>query len=473
MAIPTTTPAPVKRAILADGGGPVLGVLYVCRMHRRFVVVTLCFVQFVDVLGVTSATTAIPAILHGLNASDTAAGPVATAYAMFFGGLLVLGSRLGDKYGHRRMLLWGIVLFSLVSVVGASATGIGQLVAARALQGAAAAFSVPSALRLVLHSAPGEGDRRAALALWSASGAAAGASGFIVGGILAQEWGWRSVFWVNAPVGALLIIGVLALVPALPAESRRQPLDIAGAGLMIASVMAIVSGGSLIESTPMRVLGIVLVLAGCALGGLFVLRQRRANVPLIPVAAFSSRNLRIGTMVSFVNTGTTSSTMVLATLLLQNKLGATPVQAGLSLISFSLLVILGSLLSKRLSDRLPPHRSAALGLATIAGGCAILVITYGTWAGVAAGAAVAGAGIGISSVAGTTIGTKIPDHLTGSASGVLNTGAQLGTAIGVAVLLLMATTVQLGPFQGTALAWAAAAVIALSTAFWVNRTAAR
>jgi MFS family permease len=91
-------------------------------MHRRFVVVTLCLVQFVDVLGVTSATTAIPAILHGLNASDAAAGPIATAYARFFGGLLVLGSRLGDKYGHRRMLLCGIVLFSLVSIVGASAT---------------------------------------------------------------------------------------------------------------------------------------------------------------------------------------------------------------------------------------------------------------------------------------------------------------------------------------------------------------
>jgi MFS family permease len=106
-------------------------------------------VQFVDVLGVTSAMTAIPAILHGLNAPDAAAAPVATVYATFFGGLLILGSRLGDKYGHRRLLLIGLLLFSLVSVVRATAAGIGQLLAARALQGAAAAVSVPSALRLL------------------------------------------------------------------------------------------------------------------------------------------------------------------------------------------------------------------------------------------------------------------------------------------------------------------------------------
>lgn len=441
-------------------------------MRRRLVLVFLCLVQFVDVLGVTSATTAIPAMLHGLNAPDAAAAPVATVYAMFFGGLLILGSRLGDKYGHRRLLLIGIVLFSLVSVVGAAAADIGQVLAARALQGAAAAFSVPSALRLLLHSASSESTRRTALALWSASGAAAGASGFIVGGVLAQTWGWRSVFWVNAPIGGLLIVGILTLVPALAPENRRQRLDVVGAVLMIAAVMAIVAGGSLIEAAALRILGIVLVVSGGAFGVIFVFRQRLAAVPLIPVDAFVSPNLRAGTVVSFVNTATTSSTMVLATLLLQNRLGATPVQAGLSLISFSLAVIVGSYLSKPLSDSIRPHRMAAVGLGTIAVGSAFLVITYGTWWGIVSGAAISGAGIGISSVAGTTIGTDVPDHLTGSASGVLNTGAQLGTAIGVAALVLVASSFTLGPIQGTAVAWAAAGFAAAAAALWINRAPA-
>lgn len=442
-------------------------------MHRRLVVFTLCLVQFVDVLGVTSATTAIPAIVHGLNASDMAAGPIATAYATFSAdcwcsapGLAISTGTGACCCGESSCFRWFRSWARRRPVLANS----WQPVRFKEPQ-------PPSRCPLLfVYCFTPRPVRMTAVRPWR-SGAPPGLQPvlpvFIVGGILAQEWGWRSVFWVNAPIGVLLIVGLLACVPALPPESRRQPLDIAGACLMIAAVMAIVSGGSLIESAQMRVLGIVLVVTGAASGGLFVLRQRQTAVPLIPIDAFTSRNLRIGTIVSFVNTGTTSPTMVLATLLLQNELGATPVQAGMSLISFSLAVILGSMLSKPLSDRIPPHRLAAIGLATIAAGCASLVITYGTWWGVAAGAAVAGAGIGISSVAGTSIGTKIPDHLAGSASGVLNTGAQLGTAVGVAALLLMAPAIHLGPFQGTALGWAAAAAIALSAAFWVGRAAAR
>src|SRR4051794_9714085 len=164
----------------------------------RLRVATLCGVQFVDVLGVTSAITAIPATLRGVSAPAAAAPILATVYAMCFGGLLVLGARLGDRHGHRRVLLCGMVAFALVGVLGASAQSIVQVVAARGLQGAAAAISVPSALRLLL-DAPGE--RRGALAAWSAAGAAAGALGLLVGGVLSEVFGWRAVFWVNLPVG--------------------------------------------------------------------------------------------------------------------------------------------------------------------------------------------------------------------------------------------------------------------------------
>src|SRR4051794_39577368 len=183
----------------------------------RLRVATLCGVQFVDVLGVTSANTAIPATLRGVTAPPAAAPILATVYAMFFGALLVLGARLGDRYGHRRMLLGGTVAFALVGLVGASAQDVIQVVVARGLQGAAAAMSVPSALRLLLDAAPGPAERRDALAAWSASGAAAGALGLLVGGVLADVFGWRAVFWVNVPVGIVLVVALrLVVAPSAP-----------------------------------------------------------------------------------------------------------------------------------------------------------------------------------------------------------------------------------------------------------------
>src|SRR3954465_6704497 len=133
-------------------------------MDMRLRLTVLCGVQFVDVLGVTSAITAIPAILRGVDAPPAAAAILATAYAMCFGGLLVLGARLGDRHGHRRMLLAGIAAFARAGLVGAAAPGVAGAGAARGLKGAGAAVSVPSALRLLLAASPG----RDALAAWSA-----------------------------------------------------------------------------------------------------------------------------------------------------------------------------------------------------------------------------------------------------------------------------------------------------------------
>jgi MFS family permease len=148
-------------------------------------------VQFVDVLGVTVVVTALPAMLSGLGAPSSATALVVTAYAMFFGGLLMLAARLGDRYGHRRVLLIGLTDFGLASLLAATATSVLALVAARCLQGAAAALSVPTALRLLLAATPDEDQRRRALAGWSAAGAAAGASGYLVGGVLTNLAGWR------------------------------------------------------------------------------------------------------------------------------------------------------------------------------------------------------------------------------------------------------------------------------------------
>src|SRR5919107_3586337 len=251
-------------------------------MSFRRPVAVLCGVQFVDVLGVTSAVTAIPAMLSGVSAPAEATPILATVYAMFFGGLLMLGARLGDRYGHRRVLLIGCAAFAIVGLVGAAAQEIVQLVAARGLQGAAAAISVPSALRLLLDAAPEPADRRTALAAWSASGAAAGALGLLVGGVLTEVFGWRAVFWVNVPVGILLVIAVRVVVPRSAPGRNRPRLDAAGAALLTGAVITLIVGASLIESPHSRAAGGLLAVAGLAAGAGFVAQQRRAREPLVP-----------------------------------------------------------------------------------------------------------------------------------------------------------------------------------------------
>ena len=429
----------------------------------RWQVAALCGVQFVDVLGVTSAITAIPAMLAGVAAPAAATPIVATVYAMFFGGLLIVGARLGDRFGHRKVLLAGTIAFTCVGVVGASAQEIVQLVAARALQGGAAAISVPSALRLLLDAAPEQPARRGALAAWSASGAAAGAVGFLVGGLLAEILGWRAVFWINVPVGLLLVVGIRLLVPPSTPDGRGAKVDLVGGFLLVAAVMAITVGASLVEDPARRTGGGLLAVGGLVGGATFVAHQRRARNPLVPQAAFASANLRTGTVVSFVNTATTSSAGVLATLFLQEELGTSPVTAGLVLMPFSLAVIVGSALTKPLGARLAARRLAAAGLAGIAAGNLLLAATYGSIAGIVGGVVVAGVGLGVASVAATAIGTEVAETLGGTASGLLNTGAQLGTAVGVAGLLVLAASVN-QPWPGTAQAWVVAGVIAGATA---------
>jgi MFS family permease len=307
----------------------------------RWGVVALCGVQFVDVLGVTASITAIPAIIRGLSAPPEATGLLATVYAAFFGGLLVLGSRLGDKYGPRRVLVLGLVLFAAVAFVAATAQGIVQLLIAIALEGVAAALSVPCALRLLLHVATETGARLAALAAWSATGAVAGVLGYVIGGILTHAFGWQAIYAVCAPVGALLLVGVFRCVPSLAPPDRYRRLDMLGAVLLVSAVMALIVGASLLEGPGLRPVGLGSLTTGVLLALAFVWQQRGARAPLIPRAAARSRNLRCGSLVSFVNTATTSSAGVLATLLLQQHLGLSPLQAAFTLMPFSLAVIAG------------------------------------------------------------------------------------------------------------------------------------
>lgn len=426
----------------------------------RRTVAALCAVQFVDVLGTTVVIAALPAMLSDLGAPASAASLVVPTYSVLFGALLMLGARLGDRYGHRRVLQVGLAVFAPASALAALAPSLALLVVGRCLLGAAAALSVPPALRLLSAATGGEQARRRALAAWSATGAAAGASGLVLGGQVTDAVGWRALFWLNLPMAAVLLVAVRS-APEPPLQ-RRGGLDVSGALLPAFGVGGLVGGASLLQAAEHRTWGAGLVAAGTASLAMFLRVERRAADPLLPRAALYSRALRSGAAVSFANTATTSSAVTLSTLYLQDTQALSPTAAGLTLLPFSLLVVVGAALSTRLMRRTAPRTTAAHGLGIIAAGNAMLLASpSGTWiTPVAVG--LSGLGIGLSSVAATTVGTAVADDLQGTAAGVLNTAAQLGTAFGVAAVLLVATTSQESslPLAGTPLGWLAATATA-------------
>jgi MFS family permease len=430
-------------------------------------VASLCLVQFVDVLGVTVVVTALPSMLASLHAPESYGSLIATGYAMFFGGLLMLGARLGDRFGHRRTIISSLVVFAAGAAVAATASSVVLLTAGRCLQGAAAAASVPAALRL-LTTVTAEGPvRRRAIAVWSAAGAAAGASGFVVGGIVTDLASWRFVFWAYLPLAAVLVAAIVRSVPPDRDADPARSLNLAGAATFTAAVMTFVIGATLITEPAHRGSGGLLLVICAALVGVYTIIDRRAAAPLLPAQLLRSPPLREGALGGLLNTATTSSAITLLTLYLQNTLRRSPLEAAATLLPFSLAVIGGASLSAVLLRRLRPQAVVALGLAVIAAAdLALLPSAAVPWA-VSACAAAAGAGIGLSSVAATSLGTDVEAHWRGTASGIINTAAQLGTAIGTAIGLLIAAATTGIPAISTPaprIAWAVAGATAAAGA---------
>lgn len=431
-------------------------------------VLALCAVQFVDVLGGTVVITALPTMLTDLGASQSASSLVVTGYALFFGGLLVLGSRCGDRYGHRRMLLAGIVLFGLASPVAALAPAVPLVIVARCVQGAAAALSVPAALRLLTAVALEGEARRRALALWSASGAAAGASGLLLGGLVTQWASWRAIFWFTLVLAGVL---VLAVRRSVPSDRGGAALDVLGAVLLTGVVMAWVVGAALLSFRDWWIPGVGLVLLGVLVVPVLIRVERRHHAPLLPGSAVRNAHLRAGAIGSFLNTATTSSAVTLVTLHLQDIDKVSAGAAGLLLLPFSLAVVAGAAVAAPFLRRWSPPAALSTGLVLIAVGILALVPFDGAASAVPFCLALSGAGLGLASVAANQTGTDVPSALTGVAAGVLNTAAQVGTAIGVAVILLVAVSAGSGwPATGAGAGWIACVLLAvLGVAFFAPR----
>jgi MFS family permease len=399
------------------------------------VLLLLCCAQFVIVLDVTIVAVALPSIQEDLGFSAAGLQWVVTAYSLAFGGLLVSSGRAADVFGRRRLFVAGLALFSAASAGCGLAHTPALLVTARALQGIGAALLAPAALALVTDAYPDAAERRRALGLWTAAAAGGGATGWALGGILTSTVGWPAIFYMNLPVG---IAGVVLAPRLLPREDSRAAgrglaaLDLPGALLVTGGLVAVVLG---LEQAQEGRFGPALVL-GVALLVLFAVVERRVAAPLLPPGTFGDRDFTCSVLVALALTASTTPAVLLSVLYQEQELHRSALETGLSCMAFNLAVIGASLLANRLALA---HRTAmALGLAGVAAGALLLN------ASLIGGYVVMGASLALASVASTAMGTAALGSSSGLASGLLNAAAQVGPALGLALLIGLGTTGYIG-----------------------------
>jgi EmrB/QacA subfamily drug resistance transporter len=427
------------------------------------VVALPCVAQFVIVLDVTIVAIALPAMQADLGFGTTALGWVITAYTLVFGGCLLVAGRLADRMGRRRTFAAGLALFAVASLGCGLAPSGAFLLAARAIQGVGAAAVAPAALATVTATIPDGPARRRALGWWTAAAAGGGAAGWLLGGVLTEQLGWPWVFLVNVPAGAAAVALAPAVVPETRAEGTGRRLDLAGATTITAAPALVVLGLTRAEAAGA---GSPLVLgplaAGLALLMVFVRIEVRAPDPLLPAALLRADGMLGANLVAAALTATTTAPLLLCVLELQGPLGRSPLETGALFAPVNLAVICGSLLGGLVVERLGTRGAMAAGLGAIGAGGAWLAIV------VAGGApplafvpafVVMGAALGVASVASTAAGTAAAGRAReGVASGLLNTAAQVGTALGVAVSLSLAAA------AGQRVAFVAAAAFAFGAA---------
>jgi MFS family permease len=436
---------------------------------RPLALAVICVAQFVVVLDLTIVTTALPAIRQALSFSDAELQWVFTAYALVFGGLLILGGRVADLAGRRRSFLIGLALFAVASAGCALAWSPAALVAGRVLQGAGAALLSPAALATLTTLTERGESRRRAIGWWTAVAAGGGASGWVLGGLITEYAGWRWVFAVNLPIAAV----ALAITPrVLPADRRPTTtarLDLGGAVTATAGLALLVYGltsaGERGLDSPASWLAPVLA-AGSFL--IFVRHEARTTDPIVPPGLLRSGPVAGANFTAAAITASTGPAMYLSVLYVQQVLRVPAGRASLLFPALNLSVIAGSLYGPRLLARIGTRLTLLTGFTGIGTGIAVLLVLPDEGLPVLqllAAFALMGAGLGTASVASTQTGTDAAEPAyRGVASGLLNSAAQAGAAVGVALLLPLAAAVGLDTMTGYRVGFVGAGAVALGGA---------
>lgn len=409
------------------------------KTHKGLILGILAIAQFMVVLDASIVNVALPAILRGLNFSPDNLQWVVTAYTLAFGGFLLFGGRAADLFGRRRTFLIGLVGFTVSSmIVGASQNEV-MMIVARALQGLAAAFMSPAALSIILTEFREGADRNRALGVWSAVAAGGAAAGLLFGGVLTQYLGWRWDFFVNVPIGALLTVLALRFVPEHGSEAEHNDLDLPGAVLVTAGLMALVYGITKAPGWGWTSGQSLLWLGGAtALLWLFIRNEASSKHPLMPLSIFRIRNLSGANMTQLPITAAMFSMFFFISLYVQNILGYSPVKTGVSFLPVTMIIGITATITSRFIIKLGYKPFMVLAPLFIATGLFMLshISVGGSYlTGVLPGISILAFGVGMSFVAISIAATSgVPQNESGLASGLLNTAQQIGGALGLAIL---------------------------------------
>lgn len=409
------------------------------------IVAMSCLAMFMVALDATIVTLALPQMRAGLHLSTNQQQWVVSGYLITLGGFLLLAARAGDLFGRKRVFLFGAIVFTIASLVGGLATDPAMLLVARIVQGIGAAALAPTSLSLITASHADEHQRQRALALWSVMGGAAGAVGVVLGGVLTAELSWRWVLFINIPLGvALLVATVISLLPD-PSGIERTRLDLPGALSVTLGMGAFTYGLSQASSQGWGSSSVVIALVAAAvlLVG-FVVVEATGSRPLIPLSLFRLRSLRIGNLLVACMGVTLTSAFFFLSLYLQQAVGYSALRAGLSMLPMTIIVIVGGVASRQLLPIVGPRLMLFIGGLICAAGLGWLALApahpaYLTH--VLGPTLVAGVGISFMLLAVTlTATTGVSPENAGAAAGLLNSSRQLGGAIGLAVLVTVAST---------------------------------
>jgi EmrB/QacA subfamily drug resistance transporter len=408
------------------------------RLRARLVLAVLCAAQFLVVLDITVVNVALPAIREDLAIAPERLHWAISAYAVAFGGLLLVAGRLADLLGRRRVFLAGIALFGAFSLVCGLAPSGDVLVASRALQGVGAALISPAALA-ILAQASGEGRPRArALAVWGTVGALAAASGVVLGGILVELLSWRWIFLVNVPVAAAALMIGFAVLPPHRARAGRR-IDLTG-GLLVTAVPALAVAGlsqaAIADWSDPAVLG---PLAGAAgVGVLAWARDRTAADPLLPARVLRSPAAGAANVAGFLHGAVMLGSFLLLTLHMQEALGMSPIEAGVGLLAVRATSAVWAPLGARLVAAVGGRALLAAAMAAMTAALAALArapADGGYAADLLPGLLVLGLAIPLAFLTVNLIALEgVPAADAGLASGLLNTSQWVGGAVGVAAV---------------------------------------
>jgi EmrB/QacA subfamily drug resistance transporter len=407
-------------------------------IHRRrwFLLAIMCLSLVMVVMSVAGLNVALPSLQRDLGATATELQWIIDAYALVFAALLLPAGALGDRFGRKRALLLGLVIFAFGSVIGGIGTGAAQIIAGRIINGIGAAFVMPATLSLLTTIFPPE-ERRKAIALWAGFAGAGGALGPIVSGALLERFWWGSAFLVNVPVVLIVVIAVAVFSPTSK-DPNATPLDPLGALLSLVGLASLVFG--IIEGpergwTDGAVL-VAFVLAAIGLSA-FLAWERRSTHPMLPLTFFRDRRMSVGSGVVTVAFFIMFGLFFMFSLYLQFVRAYSPLSAGLATLPLALTLVAVAPRSAALAERIGTGAVIAWGFILVAAGFAVLVFVSPTspYLVLVVALVLLGAGMSLTAAPATgSIMSAVPQAKAGVGSAVNDTTREVGGALGIAVL---------------------------------------